>query len=134
MWCRRAVMFWMVCMSVGILAGGHVAGAVQETTTTAIAQHPDQFHRAEVIVTGIASQIQTKTSPQGTPYMLFVLTDQQTGAALPVYSLGHQNLTESSRVVVQGFYYQTFTRSGDRVGNQIQAISILPARDTGSRP
>ena len=98
--------------------------AATETTVTEIAQNPDKFHQAEVVVSGRAIGIQLKTSRRGNPYTLFSLTDASTGTKVTVYSRGHQAVKESSAVTVQGIYYKVLHRSGYTFTNEIDAISI----------
>jgi hypothetical protein len=124
----------LVLTLVGALSIDASALAATETTVTAITKDPDKFHEVEVLVHGKAIRVQLKTSRRGNPYTLFSLTDPTTQAQVTVYSRGHQAVSESSDVVVQGIYYKVLHRSGFTFTNEIDAFSIRPMRDSSTLP
>jgi len=121
-------MFRLVLILIGVLGLATSAAATIETTVSAIAQDQDKFHEVEVLVKGKATQVQLKTSRRGNPYTLFSLIDPATRAQVTVYSRGHQAVTESSEVIVQGIYYKVLHRAGYTFPNEIDAISIKSSK------
>lgn len=71
---------------------------------------PDKWHGRPVVVSGVVSRLDARTSQRGNAYYTFVLTDG--AASVKVFSYGVPQIKDTSRVQVEGTYLKV-----NRVGN-----------------
>jgi cytochrome c-type biogenesis protein CcmE len=119
---RRTLISLAAWMGVVLLAASALAARADLVMVKDLLAQPDRWHGQAVVVTGVVSQLDAKTSQKGNPYYTFVLTDGP--ASVKVFSYGVPQIKDTSRVQVEGTYLKV-----NRVGkytfhNQVNARRI----------
>jgi cytochrome c-type biogenesis protein CcmE len=86
--------------------------------------HPEQYDRQEVVVTGQVTNVQLATNRQGQPAYGFLLKDQ--AGTLKVVTLGQVEVREGDQVIVEGVFSRLRQAGRTIIYNEIKALSIKP--------
>jgi DNA polymerase III alpha subunit len=84
--------------------------------------HPEQYDRQEVIVTGQVTNIRLATNRQGQPAYGFLLKDQ--AGTVKVVALGRAEVREGDQVIVEGIFTRLRQAGRTIIYNEIKALSI----------
>lgn len=103
-------------------AAGALAARADLVTVKDLLAQPDKWHGRPVVVTGVVSQLEAKTSQKGNPYYTFVLTDGL--ASVNVFSYGVPQIKDTSRVQVEGTYLKVNRVGKSTFHNQVNARRI----------
>jgi cytochrome c-type biogenesis protein CcmE len=109
-------------MGVALLAASALAARADLVAVKDLLAQPDKWNGQSVVVTGVVSRLDARTSQRGNAYYTFVLTDSL--ASVNVFSYGVPQIKDTSRVQVEGTYLKV-----NRVGkytfhNQVNARRI----------
>ena len=99
----------------------HAAGLLE---ITELLNHPEQYDRQEVVVTGQVTNVQLATNRQGEPAYGFLLKDQ--AGTLKIISLGQIEVREGDQVIVEGVFSRLRQAGRTIIYNEIKALSIKP--------
>ncbi|MBI3030779.1 MAG: hypothetical protein HYY64_14835 [Candidatus Rokubacteria bacterium] len=83
---------------------------------------PDKWHGRPVVVSGVVSRLDARTSQRGNTYYTFVLTDGV--ASVKVFSYGVPQIKDTSRVQVEGTYLKVNRVGNSTFHNQVNARRI----------
>ena len=84
--------------------------------------HPEQYDRQEVIVSGQVTNIRLATNRQGQPAYGFLLKDQ--AGTVKVIALGQAEVREGDQVIVEGIFTRLRQAGRTIIYNEIKALSI----------
>ena len=100
--------------------------AQEAATVTAVAQHPDQYDKKTINVTGTIADYRERVSARGNEYTTFRLQDR--GASISVFAWKHPGLRNRQRVRVIGVFTRLKRVSKYEFHNEIEAqrIDALP--------
>ena len=84
--------------------------------------HPEQYDRQEVIVSGQVTNIRLATNRQGQPAYGFLLKDQ--AGTIKVIALGRAEVREGDQVIVEGIFTRLRQAGRTIIYNEIKALSI----------
>ena len=84
--------------------------------------HPEQYDRQEVIVSGQVTNIRLATNRQGQPAYGFLLKDQ--AGTIKVIALGQAEVREGDQVIVEGIFTRLRQAGRTIIYNEIKALSI----------
>jgi cytochrome c-type biogenesis protein CcmE len=87
-----------------------------------IINHPDQYDRQEVVVSGQVTNVQLATNRQGQPAYGFLLKDQS--GTVKVIGLGQVEVREGDQVIVEGIFSRLRQAGRTIIYNEIKALSI----------
>jgi hypothetical protein len=87
-----------------------------------IIEHPDQYDRQEVVVSGQVTNVQLATNRQGQPAYGFLLKDQS--GTVKVIGLGQVEVKEGDQVIVEGIFSRLRQAGRTIIYNEIKALSI----------
>lgn len=112
----------LTALVLALWAASALAARADLVAVKEVLAQPDKWHGQPVVVTGVVSQLEAKTSQKGNPYYTFVLTDGL--ASVNVFSYGAPQIKDTNRVQVEGTYLKV-----NRVGkytfhNQVNARRI----------
>ncbi len=85
-------------------------------------EHPDQYDRQEVVVTGQVTDMRLATNRQGQPAYGFLLRDQ--AGTIKVIALGRAEVREGDQVIVEGIFTRLRQAGRTIIYNEIKALSI----------
>ena len=119
---KRTLIPLVAWMGVALLAASALAARADLVGVKVLLAQPDKWHGQPVVVTGVVSRLDAKTSQKGNPYYTFVLTDGL--SSVNVFSYGSPQIRDTSRVQVEGTFLKV-----NRVGkytfhNQVNARRI----------
>ena len=119
---RRTLLPVLASLALVLCAGSALAAQTDLVTVKQLIAAPDKWHGRPVVLTGIVSQLDAKTSQKGNPYYTFVLTEGL--ARVNVFSHGAPQIKDTNRVQVEGTFLKV-----NRVGkytfhNQVNARRI----------
>jgi len=84
--------------------------------------HPEQYDRQEVVVSGQVTNIRLATNRQGQPAYGFLLKDQ--AGTVKVIALGRAEVREGDQVIVEGIFTRLRQAGRAIIYNEIKALSI----------
>jgi len=87
-------------------------------------EHPEQYDRQDVTVTGKVTEIQSATNQYGQPVYGFLLRNQ--AGTIRVISRGQVAVQEGDVVIVEGTFSRPRQVGRTVVDSQIKALSIRP--------
>lgn len=99
---RRTLIPLVAWMGVVLLAASALAARSDLVAVKDLLAQPDKWHGQPVVVTGVVSRLDAKTSQKGNPYYTFVLTEGL--ASVNVFSYGAPQIKDTNRVQVEGTY------------------------------
>ena len=119
---RRTLISLAAWMGVVLLAASALAARADLIAVKDLLAQPDKWHGQPVVVTGVVSRLDARTSQRGNHYYTFVLTEGL--ASVNVFSYGSPQIRDTNRVQVEGTYLKV-----NRVGrytfhNQVNARRI----------
>ena len=119
---RRALIPLAAWMGVVLLAASALAARADLVAVKNLLAQPDKWDGQPVMVTGVVSRLDARTSQRGNAYYTFVLTDGL--ASVNVFGYGAPEVKDGSRVQVEGTFLKV-----NRVGrytfhNQVNARRI----------
>ena len=120
---RVAVVLFMTGLA---LAAGHTP-SVHATILTEMAEileHPEQYDRQDVTVTGTVADIQSTTNQYGQPVYGFLLQNQ--AGTIRVISRGQAEVRDGDVVIVEGTFSRPRQVGRTVVDGQIKALSVRP--------
>jgi len=85
-------------------------------------EHPDQYDRQEVVVSGQVTNVRLATNRQGQPAYGFLLKDQ--AGTVKVIGLGQAEVREGDQVIVEGIFTRLRQAGRTIIYNEIKALSI----------
>jgi len=118
---------WAVLCITGLSATIAQTPSAQATSLIEMAeilQHPEQYDRQDVSVTGTVADIQSATNQYGQPVYGFVLQNQ--AGTIRVISRGHPEVREGDVVIVEGTFSRPRQVGRTVVDSQIKALSVRP--------
>ncbi len=121
---RRTLISLLAWMGVVLVAATAVAARADLVQVKDLLAQPDKWHGQPVVVAGIVSQLDARTSQRGNAYYTFVLTDGL--ASVKVFSYGVPQIKETSRVQVEGTYLKVKRVGKYTFQNQVDARRIQP--------
>jgi len=89
-----------------------------------ILEHPEQYDRQDVTVTGTVADIQSATNQYGQPVYGFLLQNQ--AGTIRVISQGQAEVREGDVVIVEGRFSRPRQVGRTVVDGQIKALSVRP--------
>ena len=109
-------------MGVVLLAASALGAPADLVAVKDLLAQPDKWNGQPVVVSGVVSRLDARTSQRGNSYYTFVLTDGL--ASVNVFSYGSPQIRDTSRVQVEGTFLKV-----NRVGkytfhNQVNARRI----------
>ena len=104
-------------------ASGALAARADLVAVKDLMAQPEKWHGRAVVVTGVVSQLDTKTSQRGNSYYIFVLTDGP--ASVNVFSYGVPQIRDTSRVQVEGTFLKLKRVGNYTFQNQVDARRII---------
>ena len=119
---RRTLIPLVAWMGVALLAASALAARADLVGVKVLLAQPDKWHGQPVVVTGVVSRLDAKTSQKGNPYYTFVLTDSL--ASVNVFSYGVPQIKDTSRVQVEGTYLKVKRVGKYTLQNQVDARRI----------
>lgn len=84
--------------------------------------HPEQYDRQEVVVSGQVTNIRLATNRQGQPAYGFLLKDP--AGTIKVIALGRAEVREGDQVIVEGIFTRLRQAGRTIIYNEIKALSI----------
>lgn len=105
----------------GVLCSGAVFAAGLLDLADII-NHPDQYDRQEVVVSGQVTNVQLATNRQGQPAYGFLLKDSS--GTVKVIGLGQVEVKEGDQVIVEGIFSRLRQAGRTIIYNEIKALSI----------
>jgi hypothetical protein len=84
--------------------------------------HPEQYDRQEVIVSGQVTNIRLATNRQGQPAYGFLLKGE--AGTVKVIALGQAEVREGDQVIVEGIFTRLRQAGRIIIYNEIKALSI----------
>lgn len=85
-------------------------------------EHPDQYDRQEVVVSGQVTNVRLATNRQGQPAYGFLLKDS--AGTVKVIGLGQIEVREGDQVIVEGIFTRLRQAGRTIIYNEIKALSI----------
>ena len=121
---KRVLIPLLASLAVALLTGSALAARADLVTVKDLLDAPDKWHGRPVVVTGVVTQLDAKTSQRGNPYYTFVLTDALT--SVTVFSNGVPQIRDLSRVQVEGTFLKVKRVGKYTFQNQVDARRIQP--------
>ena len=121
---KRVLIPLLASLAVALLTGSALAARADLVAVKDLLDAPDKWHGRPVVVTGVVSQLDAKTSQRGNPYYTFVLTDAL--ASVTVFSNGVPQIRDLSRVQVEGTFLKVKRVGKYTFQNQVDARRIQP--------
>ena len=109
-------------MGVVLLAASASAAPADLVAVKDLLAQPDKWHGQPVVVSGIVSRLDARTSQRGNTYSTFVLSDGR--ASVNVFSYGVPQIKDTSRVQVEGTYLKVKRVGKYTFQNQVDARRI----------
>ena len=119
---RRTLVSLVAWMGVALLAASALAARADLVAVKDLLAQPDKWNGQSVVVTGVVSRLDAKTSQKGNSYYNFVLTDGL--ASVNVFSYGVPQIKDTSRVQVEGTYLKVKRVGKYTFQNQVDARRI----------
>ncbi len=119
---RRALIPLVAWMGVVLLAASALAARSDLVAVKDLLAQPDKWHGQPVMVTGVVSRLDARTSQRGNAYYTFVLTDGL--ASVNVFSSGTPQMKDTNRVQVEGTYLKVKRVGKYTFQNQVDARRI----------
>jgi len=85
-------------------------------------EHPDQYDRQAVVVSGQVTNVRLATNRQGQPAYGFLLKDS--AGTVKVIGLGQVEVREGDQVIVEGIFTRLRQAGRTIIYNEIKALSI----------
>jgi hypothetical protein len=119
---RSTGMFMILLFATASILSVGVAGASGLLDLADIIEHPDQYDRQEVVVSGEVTNVQLATNRQGQPAYGFLLKDSS--GTVKVIGLGQVEVKEGDQVIVEGIFSRLRQAGRTIIYNEIKALSI----------
>ncbi len=121
---RRRLIPLVAWMGVALLTASALAARADLVAVKDLLAQPDKWNGQSVVVTGVVSRLEARTSQRGNAYYTFVLTDGL--ASVKVFSYGVPQIKDTSRVQVEGTYLKVKRVGKYTFQNQVDARRIQP--------
>jgi len=118
---RTITLSTFLLLSLWFLAPG-IANATGILELADLIEHPDQYDRQEVVVSGQVTNVRLATNRQGQPAYGFLLKDS--AGTVKVIGLGQVEVREGDQVIVEGIFSRLRQAGRTIIYNEIKALSI----------
>ena len=109
-------------MGVVLLAASALGAPADLVAVKDLLAQPDKWNGQPVVVSGVVSRLDARTSQRGNSYYTFVLTDGL--ASVNVFSYGVPKIKDTNRVQVEGTYLKVKRVGKYTFQNQVDARRV----------
>ena len=109
-------------MGVVLLAASALGAPADLVAVKDLLAQPDKWNGQPVVVSGVVSRLDARTSQRGNSYYTFVLTDGL--ASVNVFSYGVPQIKDTNRVQVEGTYLKVKRVGKYTFQNQVDARRV----------